>query len=66
MVKSSMKKKANMVALIAVLMLPLFSQASDFGNWLIFFGNKKIDQKWNVHNEVQYRNYNVIGDFDTF
>ena len=39
-----------------------FSQKSDIGNWFIYFGNQKINQKWNWHNEVQYRNYNFIGD----
>ena len=39
-----------------------FSQKSDIGNWLIYFGNQKVNSKWNWHNEVQYRNYNFIGD----
>ena len=39
-----------------------FSQKSDIGNWFIYFGNQKINQKWNWHNEIQYRNYNFIGD----
>lgn len=34
------------------------------GNWLIYFGNKQIDSKWNWHHEVQYRNYNAIGDLE--
>ncbi|MDN3665053.1 DUF2490 domain-containing protein [Algibacter miyuki] len=61
-----MKKKLNMVALTLVLMLPLFTQAqeSDLGNWLIYIGNKKLDSKWNIHNEVQYRNYNAVGDLE--
>ena len=37
---------------------------SDFGNWLIYIGNKKVNSKWNVHNEVQYRNYDAIGDLE--
>lgn len=41
-----------------------FAQSSDFGNWLIYFGNKKIDNKWNWHHEVQYRNYNAVGDLE--
>ncbi|WP_233268106.1 DUF2490 domain-containing protein [Algibacter sp. L3A6] len=55
-----------MAALILVLMLPLFSQAqeSDLGNWLIYIGNKKLNSKWNIHNEVQYRNYNAVGDLE--
>jgi hypothetical protein len=41
-----------------------FSQSSDFGNWLIYIGNKKINDKWNFHNEIQYRNYNLVGDLE--
>ena len=39
-----------------------FAQKSDMRNWFIYFGNQKINPKWNWHNEVQYRNYNLIGD----
>jgi len=61
-----MRKKINMAALILVLMLPLFSQGqeSNFGNWLIYIGNKKINTKWNIHHEIQYRNYDAIGDLE--
>ncbi len=41
-----------------------FTQDSDLGNWLIYFGNKKIDNRLNWHHEVQYRNYNAIGDLE--
>ena len=41
-----------------------FAQKSDTGNWLIYFGNQKINSKWNLHNEIQYRNYNFIGDIN--
>jgi len=34
------------------------------GNWLIYFGDKRIDTRWNWHHEVQYRNYNAIGDLE--
>ena len=55
-----------MVALTCVLMLPYISiaQSSDFGNWLIYIVNKKVNSKWNIHNEVQYRNYDAIGDLE--
>jgi len=54
------------VAVTIGLLLPLFSvgQDSNIGNWLIYIGNKKIDTKWNLHHEVQYRNYNAIGDLE--
>jgi len=40
------------------------AQSSDLGNWLIYFGNKQIDKKWNWHHEAQYRNYNALGDLE--
>jgi len=55
-----------MVALTFLLALPFFTfaQDSNFGNWLIYIGNKKLDSKWNIHNEVQYRSYNIIDDLE--
>ncbi len=48
------------------LILPHSGQAqeSDLGNWLIYIGNKQINTKWNLHHEVQYRNYDAIGDLE--
>lgn len=40
----------------------IFAQPSNLGNWLIYFGDKKINDKWNWHHEVQFRNFNMIGD----
>lgn len=54
----------SMVILLLVLPLSMFAQDSDFGNWLIYFGDKKINDKINWHHEVQYRNFNLIGDTD--
>ena len=42
----------------------MVAQESNFGNWLIYIGNKKLNNKWNIHNEVQYRNYNAINDLE--
>lgn len=57
-----MKRKV----LVALLFLPLYglTQNSDLGNWLIYFGNKKLNDKWNIHHEAQYRNYNAIRDME--
>lgn len=40
----------------------LLAQPSDVGNWFIYFGDKKINSRLNWHTEVQYRNFNFIGD----
>lgn len=42
----------------------LFGQPAENGNWLIYIGNQKINKKWNLWSEVQYRNYNLIGDVE--
>jgi len=59
-------KRTKTVVLIVLLILPVLaiSQESNFGNWLLYIGNRQINEKWNVHNEVQYRNYNAIGDLE--
>jgi len=43
-------------------LLPISAQSNSIGNWFIYFGNQPISKKFNWHNEVQYRNYNFIGD----
>ena len=50
------------IALLILIPFSAFSQKSDFGNWLIYFGDKKINQKFNWHHEVQYRSFNFIDD----
>lgn len=61
-----MKKKTTLGAILFFVVLPFFSVAQDnnLGNWLIYIGNKKLNSNWNIHNEVQYRNYNAIGDLE--
>lgn len=39
-----------------------FAQKSDIGNWLIYIGNQKINNNWTLHNEIQLRSYDIIGD----
>jgi len=62
----NMKNGFLLVVLAFGLILPTSSSAqkSNLGNWLMYIGNKKINSKWNIHNEVQYRNYNAIGDLE--
>ena len=54
------RKKISIILIF--LTTVVFAQKSDVGNWFIYFGNQKINKKWNFHNEIQYRNYNFIGD----
>ena len=66
MAKLNIKKKYIMATLTLALVLPFCasSQDSNLGNWLIYIGSKKLKSKWNIHNEVQYRNYDAVGDLE--
>src|SRR5215468_8602340 len=55
-------KKALFSILILFVSTVCCAQKSDIGNWFIYFGNQAMNKKWNWWNEVQYRNYNFIGD----
>lgn len=59
-------KSKKMKAILITLILPfyVFSQESNLGNWLIYVGNKSLNNGFNIHNEVQYRNHNTIGDLE--
>ena len=52
--------------LILVVLVPFAatSQDNNLGNWLIYIGNEKLNTEWSLHNEIQYRNYNAIGDLE--
>ncbi len=48
------------------LLLPFISlaQPEDFGDWLAYNGNYQINKKWNLFNEFQLRNYNLLGNIE--
>lgn len=52
------------IFLILLFFVPLsaYSQQNDFGNWFIYLGDKKLNKNFNLHHEIQYRNFNFIGD----
>ncbi|REC50352.1 DUF2490 domain-containing protein [Chryseobacterium pennipullorum] len=41
-----------------------YAQKNDLGAWYMYFGNNKISKKLNWHNEVQYRNFDAVGDLE--
>ncbi|MBK8829395.1 MAG: DUF2490 domain-containing protein [Saprospiraceae bacterium] len=51
-------------ALLLLLPFQAAAQESETGNWMMYFGNQKLSDRWNWHNEIQYRNYNFAGDLE--
>lgn len=60
------KPLRNRIILLAIAFLPFlgYGQNSDLGNWFIYFGNYSMNSRWNFHHEVQYRNYDALGDLE--
>ncbi|MBT8266286.1 MAG: DUF2490 domain-containing protein [Bacteroidia bacterium] len=63
MLKTVLLKRAIITFLLIIPSICI-GQDSNLGNWIIYFGNKQLNEKWNLHHEVQYRNYNAVGDLE--
>lgn len=60
-----MKKAYLLFAFVLIAFAkPAFAQPADLGNWFIYFGTGKINAKWSLWTEAQYRNYNIAGDLE--
>ena len=57
-------KKVLYILVFSLISFGVQSQEKGPGNWLIYIGSKQLNSKWNLHHEVQYRNYNAIGDLE--
>ncbi|CAI8363591.1 MAG: Uncharacterised protein [Flavobacterium sp. SCGC AAA160-P02] len=57
-------KKVLSVLAFTLFFLNVHGQEKGPGNWLVYIGSKQMNSKWNLHHEVQYRNYNAIGDLE--
>ena len=43
----------------------IYAQEDKLGAWYSYFGSQQLNKtSWNWHNEVQYRNFNKIGDLE--
>ncbi len=40
------------------------AQTSPLGNWLIYIGDASFGSRWHWHQEVQHRNYDLLGDLE--
>ena len=57
-------KKVLGILVFTFFFLNVQGQENGPGNWLIYIGSKQLNSKWNLHHEVQYRNYNTLGDLE--
>lgn len=47
---------------LALFLLPvlLLAQQEETGNWMMYSGTNKINDKFSIHTEVQYRNHTIV------
>lgn len=60
-------KKAALIFLMIIATVSASAQTEaeqSLGNWLMYFGNNKLSEKWNLHTEAQYRLYGGIENFN--
>lgn len=57
-------KKKLLIFLFLINIFSVKSQENGIGNWLIYFGNKDLNSTLNWHHEIQYRNYNLLGELE--
>ncbi|MDG2357065.1 MAG: DUF2490 domain-containing protein [Polaribacter sp.] len=57
-------KKVLSILVFTFFFLNVQGQENGPGNWLVYIGSKQLNSKWNLHHEIQYRNYNTIGDLE--
>ena len=41
-------------------------QSNNVGTWFVYFGNQKINDKWNIQSDFQYHDYQFFGQRNQF
>lgn len=55
-----LKKYLSCLVFSFVVFQSLSAQTNETGSWLVYFGNQKIDNKWNIQSDFQYRNHQIL------
>lgn len=54
------------IGFICIIQNTVVAQPNNLGNWIIYFGNQKINDKWNIQSDFQYRDYRILGQRNQF
>lgn len=55
-----LNKNTFCIGLLLIFSTSAIGQTNEVGSWLVYFGNQKIDNKWNIQSDFQYRNYQIF------
>ena len=57
----TLKRTILLFGFIGIIHFTSYSQSNDVGTWFVYFGNQKINDKWNIQSDFQYRDYRFLG-----
>ena len=55
-----------LLGFIVVINNSVIGQSNNVGTWFVYFGNQKINDKWNIQSDFQYRDYRFLGQRNQF
>jgi hypothetical protein len=61
-----LKRTILLLGFIGVINNSVIGQSNNVGNWFVYFGNQKINDKWNIQSDFQYRDYRFLGQRNQF
>ena len=61
-----MKRAILLVGLMGLINNAVIAQSNNSGTWLVYFGNQKINDQWNIQSDFQYRDYRFLGQRNQF
>lgn len=63
---SLMKRFLFFFGYLLLIKLTVLGQSNNVGTWLVYFGNHKINNQWNIQSDFQYRDYRFLGQKNQF
>lgn len=52
--------KKVIILLLLIASTTGYSQSGSFGNWIMYFGQTPLSEKFSLHSEIQYRNHDFL------
>ena len=60
------KRVILLFGFVGIIHFSAIGQSNDIGTWFVYFGNQKINDKWNLQSDFQYRDYRFLGQRNQF
>ena len=61
-----LKRTILLLGFLGMIQITVIGQSNNVGTWFDYFGNQKINDKWNIQSDFQYRDYRFLGQRNQF